>query len=333
MDWYSFQVPREGEQRVFHLSVSAVPDVDAAISLYDELGYLIRRGDSNGPGEGEKLKSLGLGAGTYYLQVSGDRGQENSRVGYVLKLESEPVSGEQEPNDRYTHANRLIFDRDMTGFINPAGDVDWYRLVLYETRRQVITAKVGPTANIDPVLELYRGHDEQLILVDDRGRDEGEIIKNLGVREGIYYLRVSSGHAGEQNPNDPYTLLVEKREWSEDEEFEINNTIEQADVLVLGGLKRGYITPRGDRDFYSFFVERPGKYTFEVSPVLLLDLALHVYDDQGQLLNRINQQPVEEGEQGTVHLEAGQYYISVVNMNAYENSRDAYVLRASYGGN
>ncbi|MFW6182084.1 MAG: hypothetical protein ACOC8N_10060, partial [Spirochaetota bacterium] len=204
-DWYSFQVPRDGGQRVYHFSVSAVPDVDANIALYDELGYLIRRGDSAGTGEGEKLKNLGLEGGTYYVRVSGGRGQENSMVPYLLKVESGPVAGEREPNDRYTHATPLVFDQDTNGFINPSGDVDWYRLVLYETRRQVITAKVGPTAGIDPVLELYRGHDELLVRVDDRGRDEGEIIKNMGVREGIYYLRVSSGHAGEQNPNDPYT--------------------------------------------------------------------------------------------------------------------------------
>jgi hypothetical protein len=331
VDWYSFAMPVNSSDMVVHLSLSAVPDVDSSLGLYDELGYVIRRADSKGPGEGEKLKNVGLEGGTYFIKVASGENQSNHLVGYVLKIEAGPAEGELEPNDRYTHANRVQFSEDITGFINPVGDSDWYRMVVYDTDRQVITVKIGPTADIDPILEFYGGPDERLILVDDRGRDQGEIIKNIGVREGIYYVKVYSSHQSQENPNDPYVLLIEKEKWGRDEEFEINNSAASANRLVLGGMKRGYITPRGDRDFYSFEAKRTGVYTIEVTPCLLLDLALHLYSEEGELLEKINEMPEEEGEKATLLLDKGRYYVSVVNMNAYENSRDAYMLRVSIG--
>jgi hypothetical protein len=335
-DWYSIEVADSIEERLLNISLSAVPNVDTRLALFDELGYLVRESNSNGTGEIEKLMSIGLKRGTYFINVaSAGQPQKNPEVGYLLKLEwrDEPNS-EYEPNDRYIFANDVQFNRDMLGYFNPIGDTDWFRMSIYDPEPQIISIKISPTEDIDPVIEFH-GPGERLIRrADDRGIDEGEIIKNIGAKEGIYYVMVYNRNPDQDNPDSRYTLLVEKRPWQEDEEFEGNDTLNEANLVALNGLKRGYISPKNDRDFYEFRVARgaagqgdPVEVTFEVSPCVLIDLAMNVYDQNGLLLEEINNNPAEEGERETLYLNGGVYFVEVFSMNEFENARDAYTLR------
>jgi hypothetical protein len=335
-DWYSIEVPESEGRRLINISLSAVPNVDTRLALYDELGYLVRESNSNGTGEIEKLMSIGLKRGTYFINVtSAGKPQKNPEVGYLLKLEwSDEPNSEYEPNDRYIFANDVQFNRDMLGYFNPIGDIDWFRMSIYDPEPQVISIKISPTEDIDPVIEFY-GPGEQLIrAVDDRGIDEGEIIKNIGAKEGIYYVMVYNRNPDRDNPDSRYTLLVEKKPWQEDEEFEVNDTLMEANLVALNGLKRGYISPKNDRDFYEFRIARGAagsgdqmEVTFEVSPCVLIDLAMNVYDQNGVLLEEINNNPAEEGERETLNLNGGVYFVEVFSMNDFENARDAYTLR------
>ncbi len=336
VDWFAFTIQDTTSQEIIHLSLSAVPDVDSIISLYDELGYLIRMANSNNIGEMERLMSVGLGKGNYYIKVeSSDLPQKNTKVGYILKKEKqEGILGEIEPNDRYTFANTITFSKDISGYFNPAGDIDWYRMNIYEPEPQVISIKVSPTESIDPVIELYTSREDLLLMVNDRGTDEGEILKNIGVSTGIYYAKIYNLENKRYDQGVQYTLLVEKRKWEEDEEFEINDSFERANPLVMSGLKRGYITPKGDRDLYSLQVGKETSTTegtvavnFELTPCILLDLAMNIWDESGNLIALINENPAEEGESEILDLPKGNYFIEIMSMNKYENSRDSYILR------
>jgi hypothetical protein len=336
VDWFSFSVPDSGERHIYHVSLSAVPNVDTRLSLYDELGYSIREANSNGVGEIEKLMSIGLERGTYTIKVeSAGIPQKNSKVGYLLKVEQvENRNSEYETNDRYIFANDVAFNQDMQGYFNPVGDVDWFRMSIYEPQAQVLSVKISPTEDIDPVIEFHALTEGLIREADDRGIDEGEIIKNVGAQEGIYYIKVYNRNQDKDNPDNRYTLLVEKRDWQEDEEFEVNDTLRAANPIVLNGLKRGFISPRRDSDYFSFQVarnpstpEEPVEVTLELSPCVLLDLAMHVYSGNGEFLEEINNNPAEEGERETLYLQAGDYFVEVFSLNEFENARDAYNLR------
>ena len=71
----------------------------------------------------------------------------------------------------------------------------------------------------------------------------------------------------------------------------------------------------------------PAAVTLELSPCVLLDLAMRVYNEQGVFLEEINNNPAEEGEKETLFLEEGTYFVEVISMNQRENARDAYILR------
>jgi hypothetical protein len=222
----------------------------------------------------------------------------------------------------------------MLGYFNPLGDVDWFRMSIYDPEPQVMSIKISPTEDIDPVIEFHGPGERRIRVADDRGIDEGEIIKNIGANEGIYYVMVYNRNPDQDNPDSRYTLLVEKRPWQEDEEFEVNDTLDEANLVALNGLKRGYISPKNDRDFYEFRVARgaagsgdPVAIHFEVSPCVLIDLAMNVYDQDGVLLEEINNNPAEEGEREVLYLNGGGYFVEVFSMNDFENARDAYTLR------
>ena len=335
-DWYSVVVPDSSERRLLNISLSGVPNVNTRLALFDELGYLVRESNSNGIGETEKLMSIGLKRGTYYISVGSDeQPQKNMEVGYLLRLEwIDDPNSEYEPNDRYIFANDVQFDRDMYGYFNPIGDTDWYKMSIYDPEPQIISIRISPTEDIDPVLEFYGPGESLIKSADDRGVDEGEIIKNIGAVEGIYFVMVRNKNPKRDNPDSRYTLLVEKRQWQEDEEFEVNDTLDEANAVDLNGLKRGYISPKNDRDFYEFSVvsntmdtEEPVEVTLEVSPCVLIDLAMRVYDEKGIFIEEINNNPAEEGERETLYLKGGVYFVEVLSMNDFENARDAYTLR------
>ncbi len=335
VDWFSFEILNSRKRQIANISLTAVPNVDSRLSLFDELGYLIRSANSSGIGEMERLMSVGLLPGPYYIKVDTDTiPQKNMKVGYLLRVElSEEQNSEYEPNDRYIFANDVEFSRDLYGYFNPLGDVDWFQMSVYEPQPQVLSIRISPTEDIDPVLELYGSGEELIRTANDRGVDEGEIIKNIGVEEGIYYVKVYNQNPERDNPERRYTLLVEREEWQEDEEFEVNDFLEDANEIIFNGLKRGYITPRGDRDVFTFNVvqgpdlSEPAAVTLELSPCVLLDIAMRVYDKDGVFIEEINNNPAEEGEKETLFLDQGRYFVEVMSMNQRENARDAYILR------
>jgi hypothetical protein len=331
-DWYGFGIDRpEGE--IVHISHSAVPGVDSVLSVYDELGYVIREANSYGKGIPEKLTNVLLAEGDYYIRIaSAEPDQQNGEIGYLLRIEK-PEEGprESEPNDKYPFANPLVFSRDMAGTFNPAGDEDWFRVDVYDPEPQIVTVRVSPTAELDPIIDFFDSSHELVLHVDSRGKDEGEIMRNMGVQQGVYYLRLSDRDPFTDNPNKEYTIVVEKKTRTDEEEFEPNNSPAQAEKFTPGMLRRGFVSPKGDRDFFSFTLEKHARVAIDVTPCTLLDLGVNIYNQGGQLVQSINDNPIEEGERGVVSLPAGTFFVELYSVNGSENSRDTYILRIDRG--
>jgi len=328
-DWYSFAVNGKS-MKIIDTSLSAVPNIDSILSIYDDLGYLIRESNSYGIGEPEKIVNVGVKKGKYYIRVKSSKCcVQNPYIGYLLKIEKNNWDSnyEYEPNDRYSSANNPRFSEDFKGYINPKGDIDWLKFNIYSTDRQVVTVKISPTAYMDPALELLNMANELILKVDDRKIDEGEIIKNIGVEEGVYYIKISDKAKESNFTSNPYTILINKREWSSDEEFEPNNDFDSANEITVGEIKRAYITPGLDEDFYWFSMKENATINFEVTPIILLDMVLRIYNQDRLFIGEIDENGLDEEERGSFILLEGNYFLEIFSKNKNENSRDSYILK------
>ena len=333
-DWYRYRVSYIDTQSKdksikVNLDLTAVPNVDSEIAIFDDLGYLIRSGDSFGLGESERLLNILLKEGTYFIRIRSLKpGQENIHIPYLFKISRvKDEHSESEPNDNYPMANEINFSEEMKGYFNPVGDVDWYRCNVYDVNPQVLTIKAEPTAYVDYKISLYTASNNLIISVDDRGVNEGEIIKNIGVGPGVYYIKLEDKNQKKDIPQNEYSLTVYKNEWNSNEEFELNNDFNSANDFNLGTLKKGYITPIGDVDFYKIELNNQKTIRFEISPCVLLDLYIDVYDSEGNLIKKIDSNGEGKGEEGDVTLKKGIYFVKIGSNNKNENSRDFYILR------
>lgn len=333
-DWYKYKVSYVDVQSKdksikVNLDLTAVPDVDSKVTIYDDLGYMIRSGDSSGLGENERLLNVLLKEGTYYIKINSVYpNQENVSIPYIFRITKiNDLKTEAEPNDSYPMANTIDFSEENKGFFNPIGDIDWYRCNVYDVNPQVLTIKAEPTAYIDYKIGLYTASKKLILSVDDRKEDEGEIIKNIGVGPGVYYIKLENKNQKKDVPQNEYSFTVYKNEWNNEEEYELNNDFNSANVFNLGTLKKGYITPIGDIDFYRLQIGSQETIRFEVSPCVLLDLYIELYDSNGNLIRKIDKNREGKGEEGEETLNSGTYFFKIGSNNENENSRDFYILR------
>jgi hypothetical protein len=169
---------------------------------------------------------------------------------------------ELEPNDEPAEANPLRLDAKIHGFLGKRksrtyGDVDMYTFELALGASHMVEARLSPLPNVDLVLELIRKGDSQPLWLSDSGRvGEPEVIANLGLRGGTYYLRVRERFQGvrwpTENVSDAYGISVRLLDDDPTREREPNDGLENAATLVPGTTRHGYMGFRGDRDLYCF---------------------------------------------------------------------------------
>ncbi len=148
-------------------------------------------------------------------------------------------------------------------------------------------------------------------LFQARGKDgEGLSLRNIGVRanDRLIYVVVRSGWSGTgkearrgYNAQKPYTLTVSREEAGANAELEPNDEISKATPLPPNGFREGFISPKGDVDYYVLRTEQPVLAKFHLSGVERLDLVLSVVkpteDGKGELvLLRANDGAVKEPE-------------------------------------
>jgi len=181
---------------------------------------------------------------------------------------------EQEPNNRPSEANHLAYPGKLTGLLGKResrelADRDWVRFEL--TERQVTRLAVTPIPNLDLELAVYPGEPDAagqhhvLAVVNDRERGEGEVLPNLTLDPGPYYVRITEHRPPDEeyypteNVSDAYKLTVEGRHQAVDEEVEPNDGRDRASPLALGGTVRGLAVCADDRDWFAIDLGSPGK--------------------------------------------------------------------------
>ena len=114
-------------------------------------------------------------------------------------------------------------------------------------------------------------------LFQARGKEgEGLSLRNIGVRttDRVIYVVLKSAWSGTgkdarrgYNADKPYTLTVSKEEAGANAELEPNDEIAKATPLPPNGFRDGFISPKGDVDYYVLRTEQPVLATFRLSGV------------------------------------------------------------------
>lgn len=168
---------------------------------------------------------------------------------------------EQEPNDELVQANDLPEGHSLTGYLGRRlderrSDADIYLLRNPGGERRVVAIEVTGIPNMDITFELYREGItiSPLLVADSGGIGQPERVPNFVIDGPRYYLRVrelwESGRTPMENVSDPYEVSWHLVEPEEDDEREVNDSVELAGRISMNGSVQGYIGWGGDVDVY-----------------------------------------------------------------------------------
>lgn len=204
-DFYRLDVsPNPDGSDVISVVVTAPPNIDIQVDLYDLSGKLMAHADEVGVGEIEKLRRLRgnrpiVVAVSGVLSAKGSWPVENVSDSYELSVSISPIDErlESEPNDSRTDANRLAIGSPVTGFLDHRGDVDIYKIATAGEFQILISG--GPDVPFQ-----WR--------LNDEGKWRSTLKAKVTVEQGSTLAIRREGDAGSkagehlQSPDSPYTV-------------------------------------------------------------------------------------------------------------------------------
>jgi hypothetical protein len=269
----------------------------------------------------------------------------NPRVPYTLTatLESGPPDLEREPNDDLQHATALGPAGTASGWLAPAGDVDWYRV--QADAPSVLHVEVTGLDRADLELSVWSppqaaGDKPRLLArANEGGVKEGEILPAVGVPAGVSYVKLESaarnlGGKWLRDGEDRQTLYKLTATLSPDDgssEREPNDAPETAQPVTLPASVRGYIWPKRDVDLFRFSVpDGHAPVSVRLSAVRGLDLALRLFELRAGKAEVIGSSDAIHGEGEeqlvAVPLKAGDYAVEVSSPRRDASATQPYTL-------
>lgn len=331
-DWYAVDVTREGVF-LLNVDVSEVPKVDPQLEVYDSTGYKLKELDAGGVGEGESLRSFGVrGPAKFMLRLrSKHKGAGNSEIPYDLMTELLPYQGrvEFEPNDQPAEATPLSGE-SIQGAISPAGDADWYKVTADSGTRTVLRAELSGLAGADLSLSIKDAFGRELLVVDNMGKEQPEVLTGWGLSGGEALLVVSEKSGRKADARAPYTLAKKLIPWQEGLEWEPNDSTATVQAVKPGASVDGYFAPKGDQDWYEFNLYQKGAVTLELTGVFNVTPSLSLYDQEFKELGGAAAAKPGEPVSLTKELEPGTYTVRLKpSVEGQNNTRDKYSFRVN----
>lgn len=329
-DWYAVDVQREGVF-LLNVDVSEVPKVDPQLEVYDATGYKLKELDAGGVGEAESLRSFGVrGPAKFFLRLrTKHKGAGNAEVPYDLMTELLPYQGrvEFEPNEQPAEATPLAGD-SIQGAVSPAGDADWYKVTTDSATRQVLRAELSGLPGADLVLSVRDAFGNDLLVVNNTGKEQPEVLTGWGLPGGDAYIVVTEKDGKKADARRTYTLDKKLIPFQEGLEWEPNDSTRTVQAIKPGATVDGYLAPKGDEDWYEFNLYQKGVLKLEVSGVFNVAPVLTFYDQEFAVLGTARAGKVGLPAELTKEAEPGTYYVRLQAGDAAQNNtRDKYSFR------
>ncbi|MCR4426350.1 MAG: hypothetical protein NUW23_09210 [Firmicutes bacterium] len=180
---------------------------------------------------------------------------------------------EVETNNEQGSATLVALNTDITGRIQTAGDIDFYKVSVSKHGHFAVLC----TQPIDLYIELVDAQGKVLGGGDFGGSGTATDLKVDVFTPGDYYVKIRAYSASAASPTH-YTLRVGFKEGMM-EAWEPNDTLETASPLPAGGSFDAWISSPHDRDYYYIDVTRPA--TVKVTSTQPQDYHLEILDRDG----------------------------------------------------
>jgi hypothetical protein len=332
--------------------------LNTLLRVFDAAGNVIASNDNDGATSDSELTFEAPADGTFFVGVSGainqnyDPNAEGSGFGpltgsYDLNVLVGAAPPPPDGNDTLATAENVAFTpdvlTDITGDIDPAGDVDVYRLDLNagDTLTLDIDAATAGSA-LDSLLRVFDAAGSELARNDNDSATSDSALTFEVLADGPLFVGVSGAINAAYDPNvarsgtgifvGAFTLgvLVTPAPPPPPQETEPNDTFAVASNIPLNEDVAASLEDAGDRDVYAFTLTEPGRLTatiFSAEP--LFDSRLDLFSaDQQRIISNDDTSPQNLDPRLVHHLPAGDYFL-VAAASGGGSAIGEYTLRAS----
>lgn len=227
------------------------------------------------------------------------------------------TAAETESNNSKATANTLALNGNNTGAINPAGDIDWWKVTTNADGRLDIT--LTPLSNKYTWVYLY--DNDGTTLLNSKYSSSTFTLSQDGLAAGTYYLKINTYYSSDTSSYTLSNLLVQPADAND---AEPNDTRAQAKVLTFGGNKTGHVgyyynNYRDTADWWKVTTNADGQLNLTLTPGNGEYVWIYLYDNNGTTLlaSDYSTSTFTLSKDG---LAAGTYYVRI---NCYYNSKFA----------
>ncbi len=326
-DWY---VLRASLPKTVELTVSAPPGADIAIEVVDETRAVLTAVNAAGIGATERYPNLDV-SGRAFVRVVGVKKGTGGAYTLTASFHDRAPGFEIEPNDRKVDATATPMGQAVSGYIAHGAEQDWYRFELPVAEEldagvvtevpdastevidagaaaPVIEKRLALRIDVSPIegvaFELQLLTEAEAVLFSAKSAEgAGLSLRNIGVRANdrvLYVVLKSTGKKG-SSASTYYTLTVSPEDSNGSTELEPNDEAGKATDLPSNSSREGFISPRGDIDYYRLVTDGPSIARLQLTGVEKLDLALSVIrivdGKPEETVLRVNEGGVKEPEQ------------------------------------
>ena len=303
------RIEREGNVDYFSLEIDAPTDVNIFTTgnnlntigrLINSVGTELTSDDQSGTNDNFLIRRL-LERGTYYIEVSGS-GTETGDYRLRVDTVGDDVLTDHGDTRETATTLTLTVDTSVSGRIDPADDVDYFRIDISTT----IFVDIFTTGNLDTIGRLL-DNTGNLLQNNDQQPDAGqpEVLNNFRIHDrlgsGTYYIEVTGFNS---NSTENYTLYVLTDDHSP--------TTDRTTVLSLNTTVSGTIEREGNVDYFSLEILEMD------APTDVNIFTTGGLNTVGRLINSVGTELTSDDQSGTNDnflirrlLERGTYYIEV----------------------
>lgn len=226
-------------------------------------------------------------------------------------------AAETESNNTKATANTLALNGANSGKINPAGDIDWWKVATNADGRLDIS--LTPLSGRYTWIYLY--DNDGTTLLNSTYSNGTFTLSQDGLAAGTYYIKVNTYYGTDTSSYNISNLLVQP---SNANDTEPNNARAQAKVLPLGGSRTGHVgyyynNNRDTADWWKVTTNADGQLNLTLTPGNGEYVWIYLYDNNGTILlsSKYSTAAFTLNANG---LAAGTYYLKV---NCYYNNKFA----------